>query len=338
MTQTFLPEWAPVKAVLLAWPPPDGAWRDNYSQVIHCYWDLLATISQAAPVWLLYHHSLSVDELKDGLRQRNIDIDRVRIIRDIAYDDTWIRDYGPLSLSQSYITYTFNGWGGKYEAANDNEVPSQLADLLGQKPRELPFICEGGGLETNGRDLLVNANCLVDDHRNPGLSEREVEARLRQDLGVERVLWLRKAVLTGDDTDGHIDTIARFADATTIIYTGRNELHVDAQVLYGLHEQVQAIAHTFDFRTIELPSPNYFSLIDGRVLPCTYANFLITNGHVFAPVYGLAEDEQALSLLRDAFSQHLVVPVRCEALLEQHGSLHCATMQVAELDSTLVEG
>lgn len=332
MKHVFQPEWAPVRAVLLAWPVESGAWSSNYTQVVQCYWEMLAAISQAAPVWLLYDQSLNIDMLEAGLRERNIPADRVKVIRDIPYDDTWIRDYGPLSLSGQYVTYTFNGWGGKYLAENDNRVAAQLAKWLGQCPLELPFVCEGGGLETNGRDLLVNANCLVDDHRNPGVSAEEVEARLLQDLGLERVLWLRDAVLTGDDTDGHIDTMVRFADANTLIYAGRNELHLDAPVLYDLHEQVQGLAARHNFRVFELPSPSYHSLIDGRPLPCTYANFLLVNNHLFAPVYGLQEDSEALARLQQAFAAYKVVPVRCEALLEQHGSLHCATMQIAAID------
>lgn len=332
MTQSFQPEWAPIKAVLLAWPFPSGAWCDNYDQVVRCYWDMLTAISQAAPVWLLCHPSIDIGALEQGIRERGIMSDRVQLIGDISYDDTWIRDYGPLSLSDGYVTYTFNGWGGKYDAAGDDCVAGQLSPWLGQRPLNLAFVCEGGALETNGRDLLVNADCLVNENRNPGVSRVEVEARLRRDLGVERVLWLQNAVLTGDDTDGHIDTIARFADSTTLVYAGRNELHVDALVLSELHEQVRALAERNNWRAFELPTPSYSSLLDGRWLPCTYANFLIANSHVFAPTYGLPEDAEALSVLRQAFAGYNVVPVRCEALLEQHGSLHCATMQIAEIN------
>jgi agmatine deiminase len=203
---------------------------------------------------------------------------------------------------------------------------------LGHAPRSVVFVGEGGGLETNGTDLLVNDNCLVDDRRNPGLTQAEVERILKQELGVFRVLWIRKIVLTGDDTDGHIDTIVRFANPTTLVYAGRNEQHVDALVLQDLHDQVRTIVNEMGWKALELPSANYFSLVNGRPLPCTYANFLLVNRHVFAPIYGLPEDELALRVLGEAFPTYSIIPVRCEALLEQHGSLHCSTMQVADLN------
>lgn len=333
MKQSLLPEWAPVDAVLLAWPYPTGAWCDNYQQVVRCYWDMLAAISSAAPIWLLYHSELDAEVMISGLGKRNIARDRVVLIRDIPYDDTWIRDYGPLSLSRGYLSYTFNGWGGKYAALNDNRVAERLAEYLQPAPQKLPFVCEGGALETNGRQLLANADCLVDEHRNARLSEPEVEAKLLSDLGLERVIWLHGAALTGDDTDGHIDTIVRFTDASGLVYAGRSEHHPDAQVLARLHQQVQAIAASYVWQTFELPSPTYRSVLDDRILPCTYANFLIVNGKVFAPIYGLPEDEQALVILRQAFADYTIVPVRCEALLEQHGSLHCATMQIANINA-----
>lgn len=329
MTRTLLPEWAPVHAVLLAWPFPSGAWSDNYEQVVSCYWDMLTAISKASPVWLLYHQQLDRDDFIRAMQSRGIDADRVKIIRDTPYDDTWIRDYGPLSTTGGYLTYTFNGWGGKYAAHKDNAVAACLAGVLGSPPTELPFVCEGGALETNGSDLLVNANCVVDDQRNPGLDQAAVEERLLQDLGLRRVIWLHDAALTGDDTDGHIDTMARFANANTVVYAGRNELHIDAQVLSSLHAQITRLAELHQWRTFELPSPSYNSLVDGRPLPCTYANFLIVNDSLLAPVYGLAEDSEAVAVLERAFPNHRVVAVRCEALLEQHGSLHCATMQIA---------
>jgi agmatine deiminase len=332
MTRTFLPEWSPVKAVLLAWPFPGGTWRNNYPQVVSCYWDMLAAISKAAPIWLLYHPKLNLTEMQQGLADRAIDPARITVIHDIVYDDTWIRDYGPLSLDGNYLTFTFNGWGGKYVSDNDNRVPQQLARLLGQEPVAIPFVTEGGGLETNGRELLANANCLVDEQRNPGLSRAEVEGKLLNSLELKRVIWFENIVLSGDDTDGHIDTIVRFADESTLVYAGRNSSHVDAPLLQSLHEQVQTIVHEMGWRAFELPSSSYMSLVDGRPLPCTYANFLIANRHVFAPIYGLPEDQQAVDVLRQAFPDFEVVPVRCEALLEQHGSLHCSTMQVAALN------
>jgi agmatine deiminase len=328
----FLPEWAPVRAVLLSWPYPRGDWEGNYEQVSECYWGMLAAISAEVEVWLLLHHTLDATRFPAEMAQRQINAAQVRLIADAVYNDTWIRDYGPLSTDSGYVSFTFNGWGGKYAAENDNRVPESLTSYLGREVEKLSFVCEGGGLETNGQMLLLNADCIVDENRNPGWDRARIEGLFRQVLGHESFAWIENVCLSGDDTDGHIDTIARFAAEDIVVYTGPNPEHPDAASLEHLQRQVLAHAQSFGWRTFALPSPQYRSLVDGRLLPCTYANFLIVNQVVFVPVYGLNEDALALSVMAQAFPQHKIVAVRCEALLEQHGSLHCATMQVARLN------
>lgn len=330
-TGRFLPEWAPVRAILLAWPYPRGDWEGNYEQVAACYWGILEALSAEVEVWLLLHHSLDAKAFQLEMQQRLTKEATVQLITDAVYDDTWIRDYGPLSTGTGYIAFTFNGWGGKYPAPNDNRIAEFLAPRMGGQFKKYEFVCEGGGLETNGEILLLNADCIVDEARNPGWDRGRIEAYFAEILGHNRFAWVENICLSGDDTDGHIDTIARFADAGTLIYAGPNPQHPDAASLDHLHHQIQNLAKLNGWRTFALPSPQYRSLIDGRLLPCTYANFLIANHVVFAPVYGLAEDAEALLVLENAFPQHKVVAVRCEALLEQHGSLHCATMQLAQL-------
>jgi agmatine/peptidylarginine deiminase len=327
----FLPEWAPVRAVLLAWPYPRGDWEGNYDQVAACYWGILTALSAEVEVWLLLHHSLDAEAFRLEMQQRLTKTSTVQLIADAVYDDTWIRDYGPLSIDTGYIAFTFNGWGGKYSAQNDNQVAQFLAPRMAGQFTKYEFVCEGGGLETNGDTLLLNADCIVDEARNPGWDRNRIELFFAEVLGHSRFAWVENVCLSGDDTDGHIDTIARFADAHTLIYAGPNPQHADAASLQHLHQQIQGLAREHDWLTFALPSPQYHSLIDGRLLPCTYANFLIANQVVFAPVYGLAEDAAAVAVLREAFPKYKVIEVRCEALLEQHGSLHCATMQLARL-------
>jgi agmatine deiminase len=333
MTKTgrFLPEWAPVSAVLLAWPYPRGDWEGNYEQVAACYWGMLAALSAEVEVWLLLHNTLDAQAFRVEMQQRLVKTESVRLIADAVYDDTWIRDYGPLSTDAGYLAFSFNGWGGKYAAQNDNRVAEFLAPQMGGEFTKHAFVCEGGGLETNGEILLLNADCIVDEARNPGWDRARIEAFFAEVLGHSRCAWVENVCLSGDDTDGHIDTIARFANVDTLVYSGLNALHADAASLEHLHQQIQKLAGEHGWRTMSLPSPQYRSLLDGRLLPCTYANFLIANHAVFVPVYGLAEDAEALAVLTNAFPKHKVVAVRCEALLEQHGSLHCATMQLARL-------
>lgn len=326
----LLPEWAPVQSVLLVWPYPHGDWRVNYPEVVECYWGILAALSAEVSVGLLLHPSLDRRAFEEEMQQRPVNNTNVTV-RTTLYDDTWIRDYGPLTTSSGYVAYSFNGWGGKYSAENDNAVAAGLTDYLAAPVTKYDFVCEGGGLETDGETLLLNAMCIVDDKRNPGWERPRIEDFFRQTLGLQKFAWLENICLTGDDTDGHIDTIARFAAPGRVVYSGPDHAHVDADMLEQLHQQLTQLAQTHGWQLMALPSPMYRSLVDGRTLPCTYANFLIVNDCVFAPVYGLKEDAQALAVLRDAFAGQRVIPVRCEALLEQHGSLHCATMQIARL-------
>ncbi len=326
-TAKMLPEWAPVRAVLLAWPYEDSDWRASLKQVEACYLDMLTAITRYADAWVLLHPTRDETRFRDDCDQRGIPAARVRILR-LNYNDTWIRDYGPISLDRGYLSFRFNGWGGKYAADNDNAVARQIPGL---SVESTDLVCEGGALETNGEVLLLNADCIVDEHRNPGVSREAMAAKLAEHLGIAEVEWLQDVTLTGDDTDGHIDTLARFADRRRIIYSGRNDRHPDAEVLRRLHQQIEELGRRRDWEVMELPSPVVNSTLDNRPLPATYANFLFVNDAVLAPVYGVAEDDRALTVLERAMPAKTIVPVRCEALLEQHGSLHCATMQVATL-------
>ncbi len=327
----FLPEWAPVRAVVLAWPYPQSDWQANLDQANACYFAMLQTLSEVTEVWVLLHSSIDPNWFSRECDLRGLPQHKLQVRRDIDYNDTWVRDYGPLSLGCSYIALSFNGWGGKYQAVADNQVAERLQNLLGQPVTKHPFVGEGGALETNGKTLLLNADCVVDERRNPSLTRDAVAETLMRLLGVQDIEWLSDVTLTGDDTDGHIDTIVRFAEADALVYAGRNEQHLDAAVLRRLHQQVMDIVARRNWRAFELPSPVICSAIDGRPLPATYANFLIVNQSVLVPVYGVPEDEVALEVLTAAFKSKQIVPVRCEALLEQHGSLHCATMQIASL-------
>lgn len=327
----LLPEWAPVRCVLLAWPRPQGDWQANYAQVQACYWRILAALTANVEVWLLVPPELNQAEFNADCGAKGINLERLRCIIEVPYNDTWIRDYGPLSTHSGYCSFSFNGWGGKYPADQDNQVPRALSARLGAPVKKLPLVCEGGALETDGTVLLMNADCVVDEQRNPGFDRDQMAQQLQNSLGPLRVEWLADIALTGDDTDGHIDTIARFAPGKRLIYSGRNEQHPDVSALDSLHRQVTELAERNQWQLFELPTPQIHSEVDQRLLPGTYANFLIVNQQVFAPIYGVNEDALALSVLRAAFPDHTVVPVRCEALLEQHGSLHCATMQVAQL-------
>lgn len=332
MASTFLPEWSPVRAIVIAWPYPGSDWRDCYDDVQACYWGMLAAFSRRVETWVLLHPSLDRDAWQEESARRLITAENLRVLPDILYDDTWIRDYGPLSLGNRYISFRFNGWGGKYPAEADNRVPSALEDLLGVPVEKIDFVAEGGALDVNSQGvLLANRDCVIDENRNPGLDAAGTEMLLKDTLGLTRIEWLEGIQLSGDDTDGHVDTIARFTNDTTLVYTGRNDNHPDAVILESLDRQIRSIAGENAWNAVALPTPAVRSKADGAWLPATYANFLICNNCVFVPIYGVDCDGEAVSLLSGVFTGFEIVPVRCEALLEQHGSLHCATMQIARL-------
>ena len=325
----LLPEWAPARAVVVAWPHGEGDWAPSLAAVSECYFNLIAALSDAAEVWVMLHPSLDANVFASALMERGLQHKPIKVWPQCSYDDTWVRDYLPLSLDDgSHVAMTFNGWGGKYAAVQDDAAALALSHRFGLDCIKLPLVGEGGAVETNGEWLLLNADCVVDSNRNPRLGRIGVERAIQAALGLTRIEWLQDVALTGDDTDGHIDTIARFTDAATLVYAGRNSAHGDADILMRLHEQMQALAHRCGVQVHELPSPVLASALDGRALPATYANFLWLNDYLFVPTYGLPGDVEALALLTRLCPNHKVTGVRCEALLEQHGSLHCATMQI----------
>ncbi len=327
-THFLLPEWSPCRAVLLAWPYPGGDWDDNFDDVNACYWQLLTAIAAHAQAWILLHPSMDATDFKRRIEQSNFAFP-ARLRSDIAFDDTWIRDYGPLTRDDGPITFSFNGWGAKHDFEHDDAVAASLGDWLGQKPKAIAMIAEGGGLEINDDQvLLANEECLIDDYRNEGKDKAAIQDRLRECLGVKEFAWVSGVCLSGDDTDGHIDTMARFSPDNAIIYSGRNPAHHNAAQLNLLHEQIQALSLRWGWASFELPTPIVHSKIDGRVLPATYANFLICNKAVLLPIYGCAEDAAAIAVIEKAFVGRQVISINCSALVEQHGSLHCSTMQI----------
>ncbi len=330
----LLAEWAPCQAVWLAWPFPDSDWADNYEAVVECYWGIVTAIAQYAEVWILVHPSLDEQDFAQKLSTLPCG-QAVRWRNDVTYNDTWIRDYGPLSRSSGFLAFGFNGWGGKYDAECDNAVASGLSHWLNDNVAASEWVVEGGALDINERGvLLANANCVVDEARNPHKTKQDIERHLAEQLGITAYAWLNNICLTGDDTDGHIDTIARFVADDCVVYTGRNPTHHDAAVLELLHAQLSELACKHGWTLCELPTPVVRSELDGRLLPATYANFLICNGAILFPVYGCPEDAEAIRIVECAFPDYAICPVPAAPLLEQHGSLHCATMQVAKQSLT----
>ena len=258
---------------------------------------------------------------------------------DCPTDDTWARDHGFITLIDEtgplLLDFCFNGWGKKFSADQDNRINRGLMKqgvLNGTYTDHLDFVLEGGSIESDGHGtLLTTSECLLSANRNDRLNRADIEERLKSFLHVERVLWLDHGYLSGDDTDSHIDTLARFCPDQTIAYVkceDRTDEHYEA--LARMEEQLRTFRTLQDepYRLVALPMPEAIFDEDGQRLPATYANFLVVNGAVLMPTYHQpALDEQARKALQKAFPQHEVVGINCRPLIRQHGSLHCCTMQ-----------
>ena len=259
---------------------------------------------------------------------------------EIPTNDTWIRDYGYISIKEEgenrLLDFKFDGWGGKFEAGLDNAVNQCLHQkgYMGVTTLDkIDFVLEGGSIESDGEGtILTTTACLCNPNRNGGLSKEEAEAVLRETLGVQRVLWLDHGYLAGDDTDSHIDTLARFVNKETIAYVkcdDKKDEHYDA--LQKMEAQLKALKtkEGQNYKLIALPMTEAVYSDDGERLAATYANFLITNDALIYPTYSDKNDKHAGEIFKALFPDKEIIPVNCLKLIEQGGSLHCSTMQIA---------
>lgn len=250
-------------------------------------------------------------------------------------NDTWARDSSVLCVEESenikLLDFTFTGWGGKFDASKDNRMSRAISKHYSKEIESVDFILEGGGVESNGEGIiLATAECLLNKNRNHTFTNEQINEKIKESLGAREVLYLTHGYLAGDDTDSHIDTLARFIDEKTIIYVACGNIY-DAHYkeLKLMEEELQEMAKTHDFKLIALPmtKPIYF---DQERLPATYANFLFVNGAVIVPTYNIVQDEEALEIFRKSLPHLDVVGVDCSVLIRQHGSLHCVTMNFAK--------
>lgn len=340
MTSTpFLPpEWAPQSAVMLTWPRRDGDFARHIAAVERNF----IAIAKAIGRFEALHVNVADDAagLRTRLLAEGIAPDRLRVF-EVPNDDVWARDHGPITVVRHgglvHLDFIFNGWGGKFAADRDDALTGKLAEMgAWHAPVEpVDFVLEGGAIEVDGHGtLLTTERCLLAKTRNPALSRADIEAVLKAKLGLERILWLRHGDLLGDDTDGHIDTIARFCDPHTIAYQAcddRDDAHYED--LAAMARELSALRdyRGKPYRLVPLPLPApIFDADDGRRLPAGYANFLILNHAVLVPIYGQPRDSVALERLRPCFPDREVIGIDCNALIQQYGGLHCVTMQIPQ--------
>ncbi len=327
-------EWESDGAVLMAWPHAGTDWNYMLPQAQACFIEIIEAITAYQPVVLV---APETTEPKAALK--HIPADRLFLVQSDT-NDTWARDFGPITIElsdghHSVADFCFNGWGLKFPSCHDNLVTEVLCrKKLITAPRIncRDFVLEGGGIESDGQGtIMTTALCQMSPNRNATLSVAEVKQALASYFGAKHIIWLEHGYLAGDDTDSHIDTLARFAPGNTIVYVGcddpADEHYTELQAMK--HELMSArTPDGLPYNLLELPLPDPIFDENGQRLPATYANFLITPHAVIMPVYGQPKkDLLARQIIQIAFDVP-VVTVDCNALIRQHGSLHCVTMQM----------
>jgi agmatine/peptidylarginine deiminase len=331
----FPAEWEPQSAILIAWPHADTDWAARLAEVEETYIALVAAITRFQDAWICVAGDDLQTYAEARLRSARVDMSRVRFVP-FDYDDTWLRDSGPITLREGtgfrVLDFRFTAWGGKFEAGRDDRLVESLAaqGLFGDATRQrIDFALEGGGIETDGAGtLLTTWHCLHERH--PHASRAELDASLRGWLAQDRVLWLDHGYLEGDDTDAHIDTLARFARGDAIVFQACDDPDDSHYAeLQAMAAEIAAL-RTADGRPYRLfPLPWAAPVLDeGRRLAASYANFLIVNGAVLMPAYGDPADAKAAEVMAEAFPDREIVQVPCRPLIWQNGSLHCITMQI----------
>lgn len=334
MPDIFFPaEWYPQSAVQVTWPHQDTDWVEDIEEVTACYISISKEILRRQKLLVVCRDITQVEHYFSCDERKNL------LCVEIESNDTWARDHGAISLfidNRAVISdFGFNGWGLKFAADRDNLITGRLFEKNVFQPEvtyvnRLDFILEGGSIESDGKGtLLTTAQCLLAPNRNQPMTQDEIANWLKQFLGAERILWLHHGYLAGDDTDSHVDTLARFCDEHTIAYVkcdDPDDEHYDQ--LKAMEKELASFV-TYDglpYRLIDLPMADAVYHDEDR-LPATYANFLIINGAVLIPFYGTKKDLIAKEQLQKAFPDREIVSVDCRPLIRQHGSLHCVTMQ-----------
>lgn len=326
-------EWEPQRAIQFTFPHPQSDWATRYREVVPVFVALVEAVCRFQSAVVVCHDRAAVIPLLKQVPQARLDI------YELPSNDSWARDHGPITIWENgrlvLLDFNFNGWGLKFPADQDNQLSRRLhaAGAYGPLEHRLPgLVLEGGGIETDGAGtLLATTECLLSPNRNPHLSQAELEQQLQEWLGCDRFLWLQHGALEGDDTDAHIDTLARFCNPTTIAYVrcdDPEDLHFRS--LQRMEKELQAFRQRNGaaYQLVPLPWPAPCYAADGHRLPATYANFLMLNEAVLVPTYRVPQDAQAISILETLFPDRSVIGIDCRLLIEQHGSLHCVTMQL----------
>ncbi len=331
-------EWEPQAAILVAWPHAGTDWADRLESVESTYVALIAGITRFQTAIVLVAGNTVRERAEERLARNAINPDRIRFI-DLAYDDTWLRDSGPITLRDGHGGFTLNdfrftGWGGKFEASLDDRIVGELVArklFVDARHRPLDWALEGGAIESDGQGTILSTwKCL--HLRHPDLGREQIESTLLETLAATRVLWLDHGYLEGDDTDAHIDTLARLAPNDAIVFQAcedpADSHYAELKAMADELAELRTMSGTpYNLHALPWPQP---IRDEGRRLAASYANYLIVNGAVLVPAYGDAADNEAARIIGLAHPGREIVQIPCRSLIWQNGSLHCLTMQLPQ--------
>lgn len=333
------PEWATQDAVMLTWPHQQSDWADDLAAVEAVYFALASAILRYQALVVVCFDATHEQYLRREFSARQLVLTQV-FFAQIPSNDCWARDHGPITVFDEkgqliWLNFSFTGWGDKYAAQLDNQINDHLfSQSFVQVPaiERLDLVLEGGAIETDGRGaLLTTRRCLLNSNRNPGVSETDLSRRFSELFGVQQIHWLDHGSIAGDDTDGHIDMLARFTPSGALLFQGCDD---EADSHFAELGQMAAQLQQFrnhagePYALLALPWPRPVFDDKGQRLPASYANFLIINGAVLVPQYADVADERALAVIASVFPDYDVIGIPCLPLIRQYGSLHCVTMQL----------
>ena len=333
-SKTVLPaEWDQQSGIMMTWPHEDTDWKDMLDEVEKCFLTIALSVLKYEKLLIVCLSKTRIESLIPDEFKKNL-----RLI-EIETNDTWARDHGPITVMKDgkpcLMDFKFNGWGLKFAADKDNLISRQLFQkkYFGQKvmyENNMGIVMEGGSIESDGEGtVLTTSECLLSPNRNGNLNRTQIEDILKLKLGADRILWLNHGYLSGDDTDSHTDTLARFCDVETIAYVkcdnDKDEHYAELKLMEDEIKQLRT-KDLKPYKLVPLPmaDPVWH---DNHRLPATYANFLIINNAVLVPAYGTEKDKEVENIIRNVFPDREIIMVNCLPLIKQHGSLHCVTMQ-----------
>jgi len=309
----LIPEWEKQKFIQLVLPHKNTDWSCCLKEALKIFKKIAFSIAKYEKVLICYQNKKSLK----GFKHKNF------IFKKVKNNDTWARDFGAISIKKNgkikLLDFVFNGWGLKFPSNLDNQISKKVFKKL----KSYNFVLEGGSVDTNGEILLTNTQCLLEKNRNYPLSKKKIEKCLKKSLKVKKVIWLNYGFLEGDDTDSHIDTLARFVNKNTIVYHkcyDKNDIHY--KELQKMEKELKQTK--FNLIPLPLPNPIYF---EGERLPASYVNFLIINKAVLLPTYNCKYDKKVIEIFTKLFPDREIIPINSNTLIKQHGSIHCVTKE-----------